>query len=134
MVAISHNNLGNAYRGLGDYAAALGHYADCLRAHREHDDSWALAFLVEDVGRLAALTGAPQLAVELIGAADALREAIGSPRGAALQREIDTDVDPAAAALSLAAREQALERGRAMGRERAIELALSLALGSSPPS
>ncbi len=134
MVAISHNNLGNAYRGLGDYAAALGHYADCLRAHREHDDSWALAFLIEDVGRLAALTGDPQLAVELIGAADALREAIGSPRGAALQREIDTDVDPEAAALSLAERAQALERGRAMGRERAIELALSLALGSSPPS
>jgi hypothetical protein len=28
MVAVCHNNLGNATRGLGDYAAARSHYAD----------------------------------------------------------------------------------------------------------
>ena len=100
MVAISHNNLGNANRGLGDYAAARRDYAASLRAHLEHDDSWALAFLLEDVGRLAALTGDPQLALELLGAADALREEIGVPRTASLEQEILRDVDPAIAALT----------------------------------
>jgi class 3 adenylate cyclase/tetratricopeptide (TPR) repeat protein len=134
MVAISHNNLGNAYRGLRDYPAALEHYRDCLRAHRERDDSWALAFLIEDVGRLAALVGDPRLALELVGAADSLREAIGSPRGAALDREIAADVDPVAAALSVDQREAARRRGLAMGRDRAIELALSLAVATPPPA
>ena len=80
MVAISHNNLGNANRGLGDYAAAREHYAECLRAHREHDDKWALAFVLEDVARLAALSGQPERALELLGAADALHDQIGAPR------------------------------------------------------
>ena len=55
MVAICHNNLGNATRGLGDYEAARRHYADSLRAYRDYDDRWALAFLLEDIGILAAL-------------------------------------------------------------------------------
>ena len=55
MVAIGHNNLGNATRGLGDYAAARKHYAESLRAYREYGDRWALAFLLEDIGVLAAL-------------------------------------------------------------------------------
>ena len=56
MVAISDNNLGNATRGLGDFDAAQHHYAESLRAYREYDDKWALAFLVEDIGQLAAMT------------------------------------------------------------------------------
>ncbi len=126
-VVICHNNLGNANRGLRDYPAAREHYGECLRAHREHDDDWALAFLLEDVGRLAAQMADPRLALELVGAADALREAIGSPRGAALEREIAGDIEPAAAGLTVARRDAARRRGRAMSRERAIALALSLA-------
>jgi tetratricopeptide (TPR) repeat protein len=129
MVTISHNNLGNAYRGLGDYPAALAQYAECLRAHRQHEDSWALAFLIEDIARLAALSGDPLRALELVGAADALREAIGSPRGTALEREIDADIDPAASRLPVEEREAARRRGLAMDRESAIEVGLSLAGG-----
>ena len=57
MVALCHNNLGNATRGLGDYETARRHYADSLRAYRDYDDRWALAFLLEDIGILAALGG-----------------------------------------------------------------------------
>ena len=55
------------------------HYAESLRAYREYDDKWALAFLVEDIGQLAAMSGQPERAFELVGAADTLREEIGTP-------------------------------------------------------
>ena len=89
MVAICHNNLGNATRGLGDYSAARKHYADSLRAYRDYDDRWALAFLLEDIGVLAALDGDASAALELIGAADAIREAIGAPRAPSLEQEME---------------------------------------------
>jgi predicted ATPase/class 3 adenylate cyclase len=127
MVAISYNNLGNANRGLGDHEAALRDYAESLRAHLQRDDKWALAFLLEDVGRLAALTGKPSLGLELVGAADALREQIGAPRAGALEQEIADDIDPAAAALSAEEREAARARGRELERTAAINVALSLA-------
>jgi class 3 adenylate cyclase/tetratricopeptide (TPR) repeat protein len=125
-VVVAHNNLGNANRGLGDHAAAREHYAQCLRAHRDRDDKWALAFLLEDVGRLAALTGRPELALELLGAADALREQIGAPRAAALEREILDELAPAATALAAGQRSAARARGRALGPAAAIAAALSL--------
>ena len=78
MVAISHNNLGNAYRGLGEFEAARRDYAESLQAYRSYDDKWATAFLLEDVASLAALAGDGETALELTGAADTMREEIGS--------------------------------------------------------
>ncbi len=126
MVAISHNNLGNANRGLGDYAAAAREYAACLNAHRQHDDRWALAFLLEDVSRLAALTGEPVRALELLGAADGLREQIGAPRAAALEQEIASDLDPATAAIGPQECADARARGRELDASAAIDAALEL--------
>ena len=97
MVAISDNNLGNATRGLGDFDAARHHYAESLRAYREYDDKWALAFLVEDIGQLAAMTGQPERAFELVGAADTLREEIGTPRAPGLEEELEGQLAPARA-------------------------------------
>ena len=124
-VAMCDNNLGNAYRDLGDYAAARRHYGDSLRTHREYDDKWALAFLLEDIGRLNALTGEPELALELLGAADALREEIGVPRGSALEQEIEEAIEPAASRLTAEERESAQTRGRSYDRDGAIDAALS---------
>lgn len=100
MVAVSHDNLGNACRGLGELDTARTHYAESLRAYRGYDDQWALAFLLEDIAVLAAEAGDPHTALHLLGAADALREAIGSPRSDALEAELlgrlrSADVDPA---------------------------------------
>jgi predicted ATPase/class 3 adenylate cyclase len=125
-VVVCHNNLGNACRGLGDYAAARDEYAESLRAHLEHDDKWALAFLLEDVGRLAALTGEPERALELLGAADAIREQIGSPRSAGLDQAILTDVEPAIAILTPVRQSAARARGGTFDPARAIDVALSL--------
>jgi predicted ATPase/class 3 adenylate cyclase len=123
-VVVCHNNLGNACRGLGDYVTARDQYAESLRAHLEHDDKWALAFLLEDVARLAALTGEPERALELLGAAEAIREQIGSPRSAGLDKAILEDVEPGIATLSADQQRAARARGAKFDPARAIDAAM----------
>jgi len=114
MVALCLNNLGNATRGLRDYESAREHYADSLRAYREYNDRWAMAFLLEDIGVLAALSADVASALELIGAADALRESIRTPRADSLEKEISSYLDVAAAAMSEHERAALRARGRAL--------------------
>ena len=79
--------------------AARADYAASLRAYRDYDDRWALAFLLEDIGVLAALAGDSADAIRLVGAALALREEIGAPRPPALEEELETAFAAARAAL-----------------------------------
>jgi len=126
MVAINHNNLGNATRGLGDYEAARKHYADSLRAYRDYDDRWALAFLLEDIGIFAAMSGDPRAALELVGAAGALRDAIGAPRSPTLEEEIAKALAETATSLSDEERTMCTTRGRSLDLGAAVERALAL--------
>lgn len=126
MVANCHNNLGNATRGLRDYAAARSHYSDSLRAYREYDDRWALAFLLEDIGVLAALCGDAQSALELIGATDAIRETIGAPRSPSLEQEMERQLAAAVAGLSEEERAACRSRGRALDLAAGIARALAV--------
>jgi len=124
MVAVGHNNLGNANRGLGDFAAARSHYAESLRSYRDYDDHWALAFLLEDIALLAGLEGRPVAALELIGAADRLRESCGSPRSQALESEIDARLAASITELGSGESEAARARGRELEPDQATSLAL----------
>ena len=133
MFALCHNNLGNATRGLGDYEAARRHYAESLRAYRAYDDRWALAFLLEDIGILAALGGDAPSALELMGAADAMREAIGAPRAPSLEKEIEQQLAPAVSALSEQDRLAHRARGRSLDLAAAVEFALALCEGAGTP-
>jgi len=133
MVAVGHNNLGNANRGLGDFAAARGHYAESLRAHRDYDDEWAFAFLLEDIAVLAALEGRPAAALELLGAADRLRESSGSPRSDALKSEIDARLAPSITELSADQSAAARARGRALAPDHAASLALHYCVSDTSP-
>jgi tetratricopeptide (TPR) repeat protein len=126
LVANCHNNLGNATRGLGDYAAAREHYTESLRAYRDYDDRWALAFLLEDVGVLGALCGDVAAALELVGAADAIREAIGAPRAPSLAQELETQLAAAVAALPDPERDARRAHGRMLDVRAAIERALTV--------
>ena len=130
MVAINHNNLGNATRGLGDFRAARMHYAKSLQAYRDYDDRWALAFLLEDIGVLAALSGDGGAALELVGAADSLRESIGAPRSPTLTAEIATAIEPATKSLSEEERASCASRGRGLDLGAAVGRALALCEGS----
>jgi predicted ATPase len=124
LVAIGHNNLGNTTRGLGDYDAARTHYRDSLRAYRDFDDKWAMAILLEDIGMLAALSGDAPAALELAGAAETLRVAIGAPRAPPQEEEIEAKLNTAAASLSDEERTAHRARGRALDLAAAIERAL----------
>jgi len=126
-VALTDHNLGNASRDLGEFAIAAEHYRASLRAFREYGDRWALAFLLEDVGRFAALNGEPEGALELLGAADRLREEIGSPRAASLEAEIAKVLTPATARLGAGEQAAIRARGRALDLAAAVDAALSLA-------
>jgi class 3 adenylate cyclase/tetratricopeptide (TPR) repeat protein len=132
MVAVAHNNLGNANRGLGDHRAARAHYRDSLLAYRDYDDRWSLAFLLEDIGLLAASAADAPTALELIGAADTLRAAIGAPRAPSLAQEIERHIADAVAALPQPARETHLARGRALDAAAAVERALAYCVAESP--
>ncbi|HEY1329485.1 MAG TPA: tetratricopeptide repeat protein [Casimicrobiaceae bacterium] len=126
MVAIVHNNLGNAIRGLGDYGTARRHYAESLRAYRSYDDRWALAFLLEDIAVMAALDGDPCAALELIGAADRAREAIGAPRAPSLDEELDRTLAPSIARIAPDEQSDCRARGRARDFGAAIDYALEI--------
>ena len=98
---------------------------DSLRAHREYDDRWALAFLLEDIGVLAASMADLAAALELFGAADALRDAIGAPRGPSLAQDIDRCIESSAASFSDAERAAHRSRGRALDASAAAARALA---------
>jgi tetratricopeptide (TPR) repeat protein len=130
MVAVCHNNLGNAYRGLGDYSAARAHYIESLRSCREYDDKWTLAFLIEDIGVLMAKTGDGYAALQLIAAVDTLRAAIDAPRAPALGREIEEQLAPAIAELSDDQRDECRAHGAGLDLDGAIGLAFSHCSGA----
>lgn len=88
MMAIARHNLGNASRELEDKSAAGRHYADALSTYSIAGDKWAQCLLFEDIAMMAAESD-PLSALQLLGAASALRESIGSPRVAAQEAEIE---------------------------------------------
>ena len=126
LVAAGHNNLGNAMRGLGDYVQARSHYGESLRAYHAYDDRWSLAFLLEDIGMLAGAEGNAAAALELVGAADSVRAAIGAPRSPSLQTELEQQLADAAASLTDEDRADCRERGRALSLGDAVARALGL--------
>jgi tetratricopeptide (TPR) repeat protein len=130
MVAVCHNNLGNAYRGLGDYSAARAHYIESLRSCREYDDKWTLAFLLEDIAMLAAAAGEVCAALELVAAVDTLRASIDAPRAPALANEIDAQLAATLRGLPEAEREACRAKGRGLELPDVLTLAISLCGGA----
>ena len=112
-------------RGLGEHDAARRHYAASLRAYRDYDDAWAMAYLLEDIGLLAALSAEPERAFELVGAADTLRQEIGAPRAPALEQLLDAQLALGAERLSAERCDELRRRGQALGLDRAVEAALA---------
>ena len=126
MLAIGQNNLGNATRDLGDHTAARENYAASLRTYGDLDDRWALAFILEDIGILACETGRPGDGLQLLGVTETLRSTTGSPRGAALDAELVERFASARSSLGDMAADAAVEQGRSMDLEAALDLAVAI--------
>ncbi len=122
MVAIAHNNLGNALRGQGDLEQAAFHLGESLTGYSRFADRWALAILYEDIAALAAERSDAEAAVALAGAAETLRDEIGSPRSPAQSEALDASLAVARTALGDRANE-VLAAGRVLTAEACHDLA-----------
>jgi adenylate cyclase len=121
-IATALQNLGNCYRELGDAGAARRHYARALEAYRVTGDQWLLWGLFEDVAMLV-VGDDPAVAFRLVGAAAAVRDAIGAVRMGYEDEEVERHLADARRALgSVATREEAA--GRSLVVDAAVVLAL----------
>ena len=77
-IALGHQGLGTVARDKGDDASALPHFSAALAGHHRADELWHAAWCLEGVA-LAGAGADPAWAARLLGAAEALRTAIGAP-------------------------------------------------------
>jgi tetratricopeptide (TPR) repeat protein len=117
---------------VAEYRMHLGHHDDAgrllassLSRHRKLRGFYPSSYAIDAAARLAALTGRPQIATTLLGAAEGLREAIGVPvesshrsRRYRLTERLRRDLTDAVFA-------QALSEGRRLDYEEAIDAAIA---------
>lgn len=128
-IANSLNNLGTAAREQGDLSAAAPLFVESLAIQKDLGDRWGIAVSLEDIASLIAMTSTSPLAPQLWGAAEALREEIGSPLLPVDRLRVDAQV---AAARNAWSDDTAFNAAWAVGRATAIEKSVELALMSSP--
>jgi hypothetical protein len=116
MVAVGHHNLGNANVGLGDLAKAGDEFLQALQAYEDYGDLWSVALLVEDMIVLALAKDELVHAVELLGAADALRTQLDAPRPPAVEATLEAAMGPVLSRLGVA-KSAAHDRGLNLGAD-----------------
>ncbi len=125
--ANARHTLGHTARELGEPDIALRYYADALKAFALSGDRWSQCAILEDIAMLF-VGDDPAHALEFLGAAEAMRDAIGSPREAVQVAKIEIAF---ASTLEVAGAADHLGRGRQMAPDVAIEQALMLCEGVS---
>ena len=126
-IHIALYNLAQLALAGGDYGTAARRFAEGITPSRELGDRGNVAFILEGLGIVAGARGEAERAARLLGASEALTSAIGL-RGHTYyrpDRSLYERVEAKArATLDEAAFEAALDEGRAMSPEQAIEYAL----------
>ncbi len=107
-----------------DYAASWSCLAEGLSLCRALGERRMTFFALEGCAALARAQERPQRAVQLYGASDGLRTAIGVPLPPDRREEVDQDLAALRATLGAEAFDSAWAAGRALTWERAIEYAL----------
>ncbi len=126
-VALAQNNLGDALRDLELLDEAGAAYAVAVETYRDLGDHAPLMALFEDVAVLQARRERADLALRLLGAADRLRQVMGSPRGPASEDSLAERLARARDALGDGQAEDARRAGAAMPLDEAIELTIASA-------
>lgn len=124
-LALSLNTLADVVLDEGEFADARPLLDESLGINRELGDQTAIAYLIEDYAGVAAAEARSEKALQLAGFAASLRESIGAPLPPAEQARVDRMIAPARQALPEPLVALQWEAGKALGLERAIELALS---------
>jgi tetratricopeptide (TPR) repeat protein len=122
--AMSLNNLGHVAHSQGDYASARPLLEESLLIRRELGDRPGIAYTLESFASLNAKEDNREQAARLWGAAERLREEIGTPLAIDDRDEQDRDVTAVRLVMSQEAFSTSWAEGRAMTMQQAIEHAL----------
>lgn len=117
-------SLGEVLIDQGDSAAAREHLTESLNTNRVLGDKRAIAFLLENFARAALLEDDAPRALQLIGAASALRQTIGAALPQTEQANLDQRLQTLRAQLGDDAYTTLLQQGRELSLEQAIAFAL----------
>jgi ATP/maltotriose-dependent transcriptional regulator MalT len=120
------HSLGTLALRRGELDRALTQLTASLSLMRELGNEWGLVLCIEGLAETASAAGGNELAVRLLGAATAWREASGAPLPPNERRDYEAVLATARAALGEEACAAAQLRGRAMPLEQAIGAALSV--------
>jgi predicted ATPase/Tfp pilus assembly protein PilF len=118
------NNLGGIAFEQGDHAQAQLFYRESLLMLRETGDKEGLAVCLEGLAGVSSVHGQAALAARLYGAAELIREAIGSPRIPVARAEYERMVAATRAQLDQNMFAAAWAEGRAISLEQAVSDAL----------
>ena len=129
-------NAGGAALITGDLEHAKGFYAEALTIAQRIDDRVAQYVLLDELGCVAAGSGQPRLAAQLIGAAETVRTQAGASLIPILVPLIAQAEASAVAAFGQSKFDAAMDAGKRLGRDEAIRLALGepaqVSVGASP--
>ncbi len=117
--------LGRTLRQMGDLEGARACFAESLRLRLESGERRGVAVTLTNLAYVEQAARRPEVAARLLGAAEALREALGVPILPGRRREYDELVAAVRAALEAAAFQSAWAQGRALTLEQAAALALA---------
>ncbi|MGH2618133.1 MAG: ATP-binding protein, partial [Thermomicrobiales bacterium] len=117
-------NLGDVARSTGDLAHAAALHHEALTLARDLDDRIGVAFGLEGIAAVLAAAGTHDRAIELLGAADALRAAVGAPLPPENRPDRDRVIAGARAALDDARFSSCWEAGSALPWGEAVAGAL----------
>ena len=123
-MGISLNGLGTLAHSQGDYASARTYHTESLTLFREIGDPRGMVYSLEAFAGLSTKQRKWEQAAVLWGAAEALREVIGSPRPADERDQYDRDVAEVHQELEEEAFSTAWAKGRSMTMKQAVTLAL----------
>jgi predicted ATPase len=124
VVADALDGLGKATSRQGEHARAAGFCRESLALRREMEDRRGMAPCLEGLAGAAAAAGEAERAARVLGAAEALREALGRPLPPVERADYEREVGAVRAALGEKAFAAAWAAGRAMTLEQVITDAL----------
>lgn len=123
-IAFSRWNLGNIALAQGDITTARAIYHDALRTMASLGDRWGMPHVLDGIGYSALAEGRHERTARLFGAAEALREATGTPTPPVMRTAFDMALAILDSHLGQDLLADALRAGRNMTLEQVVALAL----------
>jgi hypothetical protein len=124
-MACSLHELGEVTRAQGDCRTARSLYIESLGVRHELGDKPGILECLEGLAAVNQTQGQPERAARLLGAAVALRQAVGIPAPTNARAEYDHSVAVARVALGEEAFAEAWKAGREMSLDQAIAYAIA---------